>query len=132
MPQVLDRDQARAVGTGLAALRLAIGVLALAAPGVALRPWVGKVAEDAGGRLLGRSLGARDAALGAGAILAARHDTPVRGWIEGGALSDAGDLVATLIAFKRLPRVTRWGVLLMTLGAVVAGGIVAPCIDEGD
>lgn len=130
MPKLLSRDKARAAGTGLALVRAAIGGLAWLAPSLALRPWVGPVAAgDPGGRLLGRSLGIRDIALGAGAVLAERHDAPVRGWIEAGALSDVGDLVATVVAFRKLPERTRWGVLAMTAAAVVAGGIIAPCVD---
>ncbi len=130
MPQLLTREQARAAGAGLAAMRIGIGVLAWAAPAVAIRPWAGATAAgDPGGRLLGRSLGIRDIALGTGVLLAKRHDVPVRGWIEAGGLSDTGDLAATLLAFAKLPKLTRWGVLAMTAGAVVAGGLIAPCID---
>lgn len=131
MPHLLDRATARKAATGLAGLRVAIGALAWLAPKFALRPWVGAtVANEAGGRLLGRSLGARDIALGAGAILAERHDTPVRGWIEGGALADLGDLIATVTCFTKLPKGTRWGILALTAGAVAAGGITAPCVDK--
>lgn len=133
MPELLERPQARKAATALAAVRIGIGVLAWALPKFALRPWVGAaVADEPGGRLLARSLGARDIALGAGAILSERHDTPVRGWIEAGALSDVGDLLATLGAFKKLPAFTRWGVLAMTAGAVAAGAVIAPCVDGDD
>lgn len=131
MPQVFSRETARKGATGLAALRGAVGVAAWVIPAQALRPWVGSVAANsAGGRLLGRSLGARDIALGAGALLSERHDTPVRGWLEAGALADVGDLIATLYAFRKLPKLTRWGVLGLTAGAAVAGGLLAPCVDE--
>jgi hypothetical protein len=131
MPKLLDRQQARSAATGLAAFRAGVGALAVLLPGLTLRPWIGK-ARETGTKLVGRSLGARDIALGAGAMLAERHDTPVRGWVEAGALSDAGDLVATLIAFRKLPRFTRWPTLLVTAAAVAAGGVVAPCVDRED
>lgn len=127
----MDKELARNAATALAGLRVVIGVVALALPRLALRPWVGAAtAEEPGGRLLARSLGARDVALGVGAILADRHDAPVRGWIEAGALSDIGDFVATGIAFTRLPKLTRWGVLAMTAGAIALGGLVAPQVDR--
>jgi hypothetical protein len=133
MPQVMTREQARSAGSALAAVRVGFGVLAWLAPGLAVRPWAGATAaNDPGGRLLGRSLGIRDIALGAGAILAQRHDTPVRGWVEAGALSDTGDLLATVFAFGKLPKLTRWLILAITVGAVVAGGLIAPCIDRED
>ena len=131
LPQLFTREQARSAGTALAGVRAAIGAAAWFAPKLALRPWVGGVvASEPGGRLLGRSLGARDLALGIGAILAERHDAPVRGWIEAGALSDVGDFLGTLGTFSKLPKATRWGVLAMTAGAVAAGALIAPCIDR--
>ncbi|HLI43197.1 MAG TPA: hypothetical protein VKU92_01855 [Acidimicrobiales bacterium] len=131
LPKLLSREQALLAGKALAALRGGIGALAWVAPRLAIRPWAGAVtARDPGGRLLGRALGSRDIALAAGALLAERHGGPVRGWIEAGALSDAGDVLATTLTFGELPRFTRWGVLGLTVAAVVAGGIVAPCIDR--
>jgi hypothetical protein len=130
MPRLLNASQAKLAGSVLAAVRAAIGLGAWLAPSVMLRPWVGEpTSSEAGGKLIARSLGARDLALGAGALLAQRHDGPTRGWIEAGALADAGDLGATLIAFPRLPRRTRWGILGLIAGAVVAGAIIAPCVD---
>lgn len=132
MPQLLTREQARSAATALAGLRVLVGAFAFLLPQFALRPWVGGVvADEKAGRLLGRSLGARDLALGAGVILSQRHDVPVRGWIEAGALSDTGDLVASGVAFSALPRYTRFGILAVTALAVVAGAVIAPCVDDG-
>jgi hypothetical protein len=61
-----------------------------------------------------------------------RNDGPVRGWIEAGGLADTGDVVATLVAFRHLPKVTRWGVLALTLGAVGAAYVIAPSVDQKD
>ena len=133
MPKLLTRRQARLAATGLAGVRAGIGVVALAAPKLVMRPWVGAgLGEESGARLLGRSLGARDLALGLGAILAERHDAAVRGWIEAGGLADAGDLAATCVSFKALPKTTRWAVLALIAGAVVAGAVIAPCVDRDD
>ena len=130
LPKLLNEQQARQAATALAALRIAIGMAAWIVPKLVVRPWVGDVvAEDTGGLVLARGLGARDVALGAGTLFAMRHGGPTRGWIEASALVDAGDLVATVAAFKSLPRLTRWGIFALTLGAVVAGGLVARVID---
>ncbi len=127
----MERADARAAARGLAGLRVLIGAVAILAPTLALRGWAGReVAEESGGRLLGRSLGARDIALGAGVILAQRHDAPVRGWVEAGYLADIGDLASTLLAFKELPRLGRWGVLAMTAGAIALGAAVSPAVDK--
>jgi hypothetical protein len=133
MPIVLAPHQARQLAQGLAGLRGLIGAVALVAPSLALKPWAGaEVAGLSGGRLVGRALGGRDLALAAGAFLAMRNDGPVRGWIEAGGLADTGDVVATLVAFRHLPKVTRWGVLALTLGAIGAAYVIAPSVDQKD
>jgi hypothetical protein len=81
-------------------------------------------------KLLARSLGSRDIALGLGAILAMDRGAPSRGWLEAGGLADAGDLLATLIAFRSLPRFGRWTTLLVISGAVAAAGVLAPSVDR--
>ena len=55
----------------VAAGRVALGLTALAWPAVPARPWVGASADDLAARVFGRALGARDLALGLGALAAA-------------------------------------------------------------
>ncbi|MHB8246380.1 MAG: hypothetical protein ACYDGN_13720 [Acidimicrobiales bacterium] len=55
----------------------------------------------------------------------------VREWIETGALTDARALATTMFAFRKLPKLTRFGVLALTAVAVGPGAVVTPCIDEG-
>jgi hypothetical protein len=126
----MDRDAARALAASVAWGRIGLGVTAMLTPAVPLRPWVGRdIAWRPRAKMLARALGARDIALGVGVIMALRHDGPVRGWVEGGALADAGDLVATLLAFGTLPKFGRWAVLGSTAGAVAAAGLAAPAVD---
>jgi hypothetical protein len=111
--------------------RIAIGVVALLAPAAPLRPWLGReFAGDSRAKLLARSLGARDLALGLGVILALRHEGPVRGWVEGAGMADAGDCLATLLAFGKLPKAGRWLVLGSAAGAAATARLIAPAIDE--
>jgi hypothetical protein len=127
----MERDQARQLAEAVAWGRIAIGVTALVAPTVPLRPWVGRdFAWQPRAKLLARSLGARDLALGIGVILALRHDAPVRGWVEGGALADTGDVLATLLSFGKLPKGGRWLVLLSAAGAAASARLAAPVVDE--
>ena len=127
----MDKDQARQVAETIAWSRIAIGAVALLAPTVPLRPWVGRdFAWQPRAKLLARSLGARDLALGLGVLLALRHDAPVRGWVEGAGVADAGDCLATLLAFGKLPKSGRWLVLLSAAGAAATARLVAPVIDE--
>lgn len=45
-------------------------------------------------------------------------------------LADIGDLLATGIFFSELPRLTRWGVLAMTAGAITIGAATSPSVDR--
>lgn len=128
MAGLLSKAQARAVALSVARLRVALGVVALVAPDAALRPWIGATGRGPSRRVLARSLGARDIALGLGTLVAARRDAPVRGWVEAGALADAGDVLGTLVAFGHLPRAGRLLVLASAAGAVAAGAVAAPSV----
>ena len=120
IPSLLRRG-----ATAVAAGRVALGVTALAWPSVPARPWVGAAADGVAARVFGRALGARDLALGLGA-LAALQDSgaeagSARAWVAAGALSDALDVVASLSSWRDLPRVTRWLVAASAAGAALAG-----------
>ncbi|MCU1494687.1 MAG: hypothetical protein JWO62_2451 [Acidimicrobiaceae bacterium] len=105
--------------------------MAFLAPSLPARPWVGdNDARLPAVRLFARALGSRDLALGLGALIALQGGTDVRGWVEAGALSDTGDALATLVAFRRLPKLTRWAVLASTIGAAAAAWVIAPYVDQ--
>ena len=126
----MNKDRARQLAASVAWGRIALGVTAMLTPSIPLRPWIGReLAWRPRAKLLARALGARDLALGLGVVLALRHDAPVRGWVEGGGLADAGDAVATLLAFRTLPRAGRWAVLGASGGAAAAARLAAPAVD---
>ena len=119
--------------TVVAAGRVALGVTALVWPSVPARPWVGAAADDVAARVFGRALGARDLALGLGALAALRGPAAqtgsARAWVAAGALSDALDVVASVSSWRELPRFTRWLVAASAGGAALAGAagaLVAP------
>ena len=122
--------------TAVAAGRVALGVTALTVPTVPARPWVGASADGVAGRVLGRALGARDIALGIGALVALRDD-PSAGsgaasaWFAAGALADALDVAASLSAWRELPRAGRWLVAAAAGGAAVAGAAGALAVRPG-
>jgi hypothetical protein len=125
----------RYAATAVAAGRVGLGVAALAWPSVPARPWVGVSADELGAQVFGRALGARDLALGLGALAAARKAPadpwPAGAWFAAGALSDALDVAVTAAAWPRLPRFTRWLVAASAGGAAVAGaaGTVAVLLE---
>jgi len=103
---------ARRGAAAVAAGRVAIGLAALALPSVPSRPWVGAAADDLAATVFGRALGARDVALGLGALTALRRTAvdpaSASAWVAAGALSDALDVVASLSSWRQLPRTGRW------------------------
>jgi len=125
----VNRDAARNAARWLSYARIGLGVTAIVAPTLPARPWIGDDARRPSVKLLSRALGARDVALGIGAVLAMNHGGPVRGWVEGGGFADAGDFVATLVHFRSLPRRERWGLLAITSGAAVTARYLAPAVD---
>jgi hypothetical protein len=130
-------DWVRGGATALAAARTAIGVVALAAPTLVTRPWLGPDRGPAA-RVLGRALGGRDLALGLGALAALQQ--PPAGprsaghpgiWIGVGALSDVMDVLATVAAWDELPPVGRWLVAMSAGGAAMAGAAAAGSLLTG-
>jgi hypothetical protein len=93
--------------SGLLALnRTAFGITYLARPQQAGKSWIGGVARAPGTKVMVRSQGARDVALGAGALwaLARRRDDEARAWMAAHALADGADTVVTWTARRRLPK----------------------------
>jgi hypothetical protein len=111
--------EARTVATALARARIAIGIAAVAAPAAAARLMGGRSGSAGLAPVAVRMVGARDVALGLGAVIAIDRGAPVRGWLEGAALADAGDLVAGVLGRERLTP----GALKATAG--VAGAAAA-------
>jgi hypothetical protein len=111
--------------TAVAAGRVAIGLAALARPSLPSRPWVGAAADDLAARVFGRALGARDLALGLGALAALRsRDGEASAWVAAGALSDALDVAASALSWQDLPRLSRW-LVVGSAGAASSVGLAA-------
>jgi hypothetical protein len=119
----------------LAAGRVALGLAALAWPSVPARPWVGAAADDLAAQVFGRALGARDLALGLGALTALRGPAaepgPACAWVAAGALSDALDVAASLASWQELPSRSRWLVVTAAGGAALAGAAGALALRPG-
>ena len=113
---------------GVAVVRTGVGAACLAFPSLAAL-WVGRTGATEGGRVLSRSLAARDIALGAGTMLAAGNRSRLRTWAAMSALGDLVDMGGTLRA-RDIPRSSRWLVAAASAGAVAAGALATVSLGE--
>jgi len=117
---------ARTVSLLLARGRVAVGAVACVLPGVAALVAPGERRPST--RALGRMAGARDLALGLGAITSVKEGTHDAEWVGMGAAVDLADGL-TLLLTRRLPFHARL-VGLGALGAGVAGLLAARALAD--
>jgi hypothetical protein len=101
----------------VAAGRIGFGVALIAAPERLTGPWLGRDAGRTGTQVVSRGLGARDVALGAGAL--GVPESQLRPWVLAAIVADTADLVATVAAGDSLPLAGR-----ILVGAVASAGAV--------
>jgi hypothetical protein len=92
----------RQLATGLASNRILFGLGFVLVPAKAARSWIGPVAGRPGGEVMVRAAGARDLALGVGALSALRSGADARPWFAAHLASDATDFAATWAARRDL------------------------------
>jgi len=109
-----------ALARGLSYSRISFGAGLLLAPGMYARFWVGPGASQRWPRVMARSLGERELALGAGGLLSLRQGDAesVRRWFAAGAVTEAVDVAVTLAGGG--PRTPA-----RVLGAAMAAGSAA-------
>lgn len=104
----------------LAFNRILFGIAFIARPVEAGKGWIGRQARVPGAQVYSRGFGARDVALGLGALQSlVRNDGSARSWALAQTISDATDFGATWVAGRRIPRQGR------TLALAIAGGSTA-------
>lgn len=96
--------------------RVGIGLVMMASPKVAFGPIYGAGMGEPGAAAVGRMIGAREAALGAGAAIAVGERRGSANWISMIAFADAVDAVVNLVS----PRLGWRGRTLGVVGAVSA------------
>jgi hypothetical protein len=109
---------ARALATG----RIALGLGLFLSPRRLTRLWLGDEADGRFVTAVVRGVGARDVAIGVGALVALRSEVPTEDaerWIEAGIVGDLGDLAGTLLTGQ--PDRDRGMVLAIAGVAAVAG-----------
>jgi hypothetical protein len=114
------------------AARTALGLAAMACPQLPATPWVGApAASGTAGRVLGRAMGGRDVALGAGAVHAAMSSASssvLAAWVAAGALADTVDVLSTAACWRNLPTRGRLAVALLASGGAITGIVVATAL----
>jgi hypothetical protein len=111
------RQLSRAIATG----RVVVGGALIVAPGFAGSRWIGDAARSREVKVFTRALGVRDLALGLGTLQALDADAPAESWITMGALSDAVDLVATVLAVRALGLKRALPVMAVAAGSAAVG-----------
>lgn len=110
--------------------RQLVGAAFVVLPGLAGSSWIGSDARRRPVKVLARAFGARDLALGLGTAIALDRGAPVRGWIEAGALSDAIDTAASLLAGNSIPPAIRWPCVALGAGSAALAAWLAPQFEE--
>jgi hypothetical protein len=121
-----EKEMARILGL----VRTVLGVGMLLMPKTSVRALIGQEAKPYPTNMFARGLGARDAAIGIGILAALENDAPVRGWLEASALSDIGDAIGTLSAWRDLPGLRRLLLLVTEVGVATLAMQLASALDD--
>ena len=92
--------------------------------------WIGSDAARRPVKVLARAFGARDLAIGLGVVIALDRGTPVRGWIEAGALSDVIDTCASTLAGSSIHPAIRLPAIAIGATSALAGAQLANEFDH--
>jgi hypothetical protein len=120
MPSVSDVD-ARTMARDHAIGRVVVGTGMVLAPRLFATAWVGPKAVSAGTQVITAANGARDLAIGLGALRAVRTGGRAAPWLGAGVFADVVDLVATLRARDELPTSAVVSVSLVAAGSAAVG-----------
>lgn len=128
--KALDEADPREVARVISLARCGAGTVMMMAPRLAARGWTGIPDESPSTRMAMRSLGVRDVAIGMGTLFALSHDTPVRGWVEAGMLSDTVDSLNGAVTLAHVAKVRSLLWIAMSGLAALVGYRISLTIDE--
>lgn len=120
----------RRIAASVLLLRVGYGLALIARPGRLSLRWLGPAAEGAPLQVALRALGAREAILHAGALLALRRDAPLRPWLAASAVGDLTDVIATAAGRRRLPRGSAPATLAVGGGAALVSLMLAGAVER--
>ena len=110
--------------------RIAFGAGLIVAPHKVASGWLGADAQRPPTQVAVRGLGARDVALAAGVVLAARDGAALRPWLVGCLVCDLADIASTLAAGSALPARARWGTVALAGSAAIAGAALTARVEQ--
>jgi len=120
----------RLSATAVLGLRVSYGLALIAAPRRLALRWLGPAAEDAPLQVALRALGAREAILHAGALLALSRDAPLRPWLAASAAGDMTDVIATAAGRRRLPHGAAHATLAVGGGSALISAALAIALER--
>jgi hypothetical protein len=123
-------EQARATTIAVLVLRVSYGLALIAAPRRLALGWLGEAASGAPVQVPLRGLGAREAILHVGALLALRRGTPLRPWLAASIAGDLTDVIATAAGRRRLPAGSPLATLAVGGGSAMVSLLLAGAVDE--
>jgi hypothetical protein len=116
----------RQLATGLASNRILFGLGFMLVPAKAAQSWIGPVAGRPGGEVMVRAAGARDLALGVGALSALRSGADARPWFAAHLVADATDFAATWAARRALgPARSAYALFMAGASTAIAAAYLA-------
>lgn len=121
-PPMNERVNEREMVQNLSMARLGFGALALLAPRMFTRVWLGRGHAGRATSLLVRTWAARELALGMITLHELENESPSRRVVEVNAAVDGCDAVIGVLAWPALPRRSR---LITVLGGVAAAALSA-------
>jgi hypothetical protein len=117
-------DRTRALGTAMGIVRAGVGGVLATSPGWAGRIWLGDAVDTPVGRVLARSVGARDATIGVATLAALGRRQPTAQLLTLGFANGLADAAATMLAARHLDARRRYAMPAVAAG-VAAAGIIA-------
>lgn len=119
------------LASSFAAGRSLFGVGLLAAPGKVAAGWIGGDVQRPAVQLVVRALGARDVALGAGALASRERPERLATWIAAGVVCDLADIGITLATpADALPSNARWGTVALAGASALVGAVLYRALDR--
>lgn len=121
---------ARITAAAVLGLRISYGVVLILAPRRLAQGWLGPAADGAPVQVALRGLGAREAILHTGALLALKRGAPLRPWLAASIAGDLTDVISTAVARRRLPRSSAPATLAVGGGAALASLALALAVAQ--